>query len=76
VVFGRVRDTALSFVMSVRTREATLLPLDGFDLSLIFEDLFQTLPRKYEGKAIPLQPWRGLEGFRSLRFPDFKTIGT
>jgi len=29
-----------------------------------------------KGKAIPLQAWRGGEDPRSLRFPDFKTIGT
>jgi len=28
------------------------------------------------GKAIPLQAWTGLEGSRTLRLPDFKTIGT
>ena len=27
-------------------------------------------------KAIPLQAWRGPEGSRRLRLPDFKTIGT
>jgi hypothetical protein len=27
-------------------------------------------------KAIPLQAWRGLEGSRRSRLPDFKTIGT
>jgi hypothetical protein len=27
-------------------------------------------------KAIPLQAWTGCEGFRSLRLPDFKTVGT
>ena len=27
-------------------------------------------------KAIPLQPWTGLEGSRRLGLPDFKTIGT
>jgi hypothetical protein len=27
-------------------------------------------------KAIPLQAWTDPEGFRSLRFPDFKTFGT
>ena len=26
--------------------------------------------------AIPLQAWRGPEGSRRLRLPDFKTIGT
>jgi len=29
-----------------------------------------------KGKAIPLQAWRGPEGSRRLRLPDFKTIGT
>ena len=28
------------------------------------------------GKVISLQAWRGPEGSRSLRLPDFKTIGT
>jgi len=28
------------------------------------------------GKAIPIQAWTGPEGSRTLRFPDFKTIGT
>jgi hypothetical protein len=27
-------------------------------------------------KAIPLQAWTGPEGYRSLRLPGFKTIGT
>jgi hypothetical protein len=31
---------------------------------------------KGTGKAIPLQAWTGPEGSRSLRIPDFKTIGT
>jgi hypothetical protein len=29
-----------------------------------------------KGNAIPLQAWTGPEGSRSLRLPDFKTIGT
>jgi len=29
-----------------------------------------------KGKDIPLQAWTGPEGSRSLRLPDFKTIGT
>jgi len=29
-----------------------------------------------KGKANPLQTWTGPEGFRRLRLPDFKTIGT
>jgi hypothetical protein len=31
---------------------------------------------KGKGKAIPLQAWRGPEGSRRLRLPDFKTIDT
>jgi hypothetical protein len=31
---------------------------------------------KTEGKATPLQVWRGSEGSRRLRLPDFNTIGT
>jgi len=31
---------------------------------------------KVKGKAISLQAWTVPEGFGSLRFPDFKTIGT
>jgi len=29
-----------------------------------------------KGKAIPSQAWTGPEGSRSLRLPDFNTIGT
>jgi len=29
-----------------------------------------------KGKAIPLQAWTGPEGSRTMRLPDFKTIGT
>jgi len=36
----------------------------------------QYLKGKSKGKAIPLQAWKDPEGFRSLRLPDFKTIGT
>jgi len=28
------------------------------------------------GKAIPVQSWKGSEGSRRLRTPDFMTIGT
>jgi len=30
---------------------------------------------KEKGKAIPLYAWTGLEGSRSSRLPDIKTIG-
>ena len=29
---------------------------------------------KVKGKAVPLQAWRGPEGSRKLRFPDFMTM--
>jgi len=29
-----------------------------------------------KGKANPWQAWTGPEGYRRLRLPDFKTIGT
>jgi hypothetical protein len=32
--------------------------------------------QQVKGKAIPLQDWTGPEGSRSLRPPDFKTVGT
>jgi hypothetical protein len=34
------------------------------------------IPKAIAKKAIPLQAWTGPEGFRRLRLPDFKTIGT
>jgi len=42
-----------------------------------FLPLGLTLPKiEGKGKAIPLQAWKGPEGSRRLRLPDFKTIGT
>ena len=35
----------------------------------------QDLLMEVKGKAIPLQAWTGPEGSRSLRVPDFKTVG-
>jgi len=29
-----------------------------------------------KGKGIPVQAWTTPEGFRRLRLPDFKTVGT
>ena len=31
---------------------------------------------KVKVKAIPLQAWTGSEGSRSLRLPNFKTVGS
>ena len=33
------------------------------------------LPDKRD-KVIPLQTWTGPEGYRRVRLPDFKTVGT
>jgi hypothetical protein len=39
--------------------------------------LYITLTQiQHKGKAIPLQAWESPEDSRSLRLPDFKTIGT
>jgi len=32
--------------------------------------------KRFIGKAIPLQAWTGPEGSRSVKLPDFMTIGT
>jgi len=29
-----------------------------------------------KGKTTPLEAWKGPEGSRRLRLPDFKTVGT
>jgi hypothetical protein len=34
------------------------------------------IEKGYKGKGTPLQAWTGPEGSRSLRLPDFKTVGT
>ena len=38
--------------------------------------LLKFTDRSVANKAIPLQAWRGPEGSRRLRLPDFKTIST
>jgi len=40
------------------------------------EDAKRPTISSQNGKAIPLQAWRGPEVSRRLRLPDFKTIGT
>ena len=34
------------------------------------------IARRVKGKAISIHAWAGSEGFRRLRLPDFKTVGT
>ena len=57
-----------------------LLLLTAIELSLGGSSPYistnKTNKDKCKGKAIPLQAWTGPEGSRSLRLPDFKTIGT
>ena len=36
---------------------------------------YTLLDNNNKGKEIPLQAWRGPEGSRRLKLPDFKTIG-
>ena len=36
---------------------------------------FLSIKEKVQGKGTPLQVWTGPEGYRSLRLPDFKTVG-
>jgi hypothetical protein len=31
------------------------------------------LQKKGKGKSVPLQAWSGSEGYKKLRFPDYKT---
>ena len=45
-------------------------------LTKILLKVFLHLSVIYKGKAIQLQAWRGPEFSSSMRFPDFKTIGT
>jgi hypothetical protein len=35
---------------------------------------FLTIYSDVKGKTIPSQAWRGPEGFRKLKVPDFQTI--
>jgi hypothetical protein len=57
-------------------QEYCLPQMSNFDilLSMLFIVLLQT--GKGKSKTIPLQLWTGPENSRSLRLPDFKTIGT
>jgi len=43
-------------------------------MSVLYTENTASYDRK--GKSIPLQAWRGPEGSRRLRLPDFKIIGT
>jgi len=53
--------------------KSTLLSKTCYTFRLLHNAIFSL---KGEGKAIPVQPWTGLEGSRSLGLIDVKTIGT
>jgi len=46
------------------------------DISILHHRLSIGYADIVNGKAKPLQAWTGCESSRSLRFTDFKTIGT
>ena len=46
------------------------------DILLFILSLVVVVVVVVKGKSIPLQAWTGLEGCRSLRLPDFKTVDT
>jgi len=46
----------------------------GFELTVVRE--LRDISCEGKGETIPLQAWTGPEGYRSLRLPDFKTVGT
>jgi hypothetical protein len=45
-------------------------------MSALDGGVFNLIVTKTKDKAIPLQAWTGPAGSRSLRLPDFMTIGT
>jgi len=42
----------------------------------VIDFVIVTVPFHYIKKTVPLEGWAGSEGFRSLRLPYFKTVGT
>jgi hypothetical protein len=72
-------------VTSPRLEGSSSLHLQGHPVQedlRVFDDedegtgLLRNVGTYSKGKAIPLQALTSPEGSRSLRFPDFKTIGT
>jgi hypothetical protein len=54
----------------------TTLEKRAHDIACISRNLPTVFKVIFRGKAIPLQAWRGPEGFRRSRLPDFRTLGT
>jgi hypothetical protein len=53
----------------------TITIQESFQTTLHVTSL-QNLSQLKEVKAIPVQAWKGPEGSKRLRLPDFKTVGT
>jgi len=47
-----------------------------YNIRKILKKIMQAIMHLEKCKSIPLQTRTGREGFRRLRVPDFKTIGT
>ena len=67
-VNSRLNSGNTCFYLVHKTKE--MLKVCSFALIL------ELVKGKGKDKAIPLQAWTGPEGFRSLRLPNFKTVGT
>jgi hypothetical protein len=61
----------ITILTSVPTRDLVENTKTYFEIYFVFVEVY-----KVKDKAIPLQAWTGREGSRSLRLPDFKTVGT
>jgi hypothetical protein len=76
-----LRDSTARSVSFVFKSETSPLPMDVLQRHLA-RTVTKVVPYIYvvkvkvKFKAILLQAWTGPEGFRRLRLPDFKTIGT
>ena len=68
--------------LSSLSEDLVTITTDGLQLPHLYgclndgESQCEKWEGKGKGKAIQLQAWRGTEVSRSLRLPDFKTIGT
>jgi hypothetical protein len=60
----------IKYPISVRNRGRSH---NRYENRLMIEYMLKNYTVK--GKAIPLQSWRGPEGSRRVRLPDFKTVG-
>ena len=52
---------------------AVVTRVPGYDMIHLLTAIVLTPGGSSKGKAVPLQAWRGPEGSRKLRFPNFMT---